>query len=396
MAYIKINVTKATIVDQTNQTKREYLMGSIPIHQIEEFLKVDRYAPDTNPGGYQRKRDNAHMKKLIGHFSYNSSLFTVPINLGHRETNTIFTPDPEINELEHPTDVPGKLELHMKVDGFKDDYIWIIDGQHRMYAMIDAYKANPVKYKDFSCPFILHLGSDQEYERNTFNAANSQKSIETGLKAHNAALQSSENVKFTLSDDRKRTTTKVANIVLEDEIWSDVLARPNQTSQGTLIRYAAFLQALRPLQSQDSLTTLAPSTGNEQYDSDQNIAKLAALLKTYWKGIQLCMPEAFNKALDYAVQSSQGVALLMSAYPTLYSGMKEADKNPESAASVAEIIRVPLLSISGENKDRKRVTGLNYWEKSPYGGVKRMTREDQMETQEWFKNAIRSSIPRVQ
>ena len=156
--------------DWMSQKGRQIAIGSIPVSVLANLFEVDRFSQD-NPEGYQRVATEGRVNALKRDLEHDRVDLPTAILLNMREFNI-------------STHFDGLSDRYELVLG-KDDRLYVVDGQHRVEALVRLYRENPgsqEKWGRFAIPFVCLLGADRDGEMNEFHVVNSNaKSIGTGL-----------------------------------------------------------------------------------------------------------------------------------------------------------------------------------------------------------------------
>ena len=276
--------------DWISKEGRQVAIGSIAVSVLDELFQVDRLTPE-NAEGYQRVPTQNRVNSLKRDLKACEVDLPTAILLNFRE----------FDRTEHIDESTQKAELilHSK------DRLYVVDGQHRVEALISLYKEASEEWGSYSVPFVCLLGADRHGEMTEFFVVNDNaKSIGTSLAYEllTRRAQSSEAVKNHLIETGKgwlKAAGSLTHRVSETDIWQRKIQFPGQAKRGTLITNNGMMTSLRPLLEQPGYFQ---SIANE--DQQLNV------LNTYWKGIKLVVPEVMNDPQAYNLQRTLGVSAL--------------------------------------------------------------------------------------
>jgi DGQHR domain-containing protein len=333
--------------DWTSKSGRQIAIGSIPVSDLAELCEVDRLEPG-NQDGYQRVPTQNRISAL------RRDLQTNRVDL----PTAILTNLRDFDADRHLDGTGPHFELVLD----HTNRLYIVDGQHRVGALIDLYNENKEKWGDYALPFVCLLGADRDGEMNEFHVVNSNaKSIGTGLAYEllKRRAESSEVVKDRLVETGRAWVGAAAALtskLSETTIWCDKIQFPGQSKTGTLLTNNGMVTSLRPLVDQPGYFKMS---GEKQQ---------LEILNAYWEGVNLVLPEVMGNPEKYNLQRTLGVtalhAVLVNVLAVMGSqeGVSVLDPN-----SYAKVMESPFNELGGYNKQGEWVVGSDFWKRGNEG-----------------------------
>lgn len=333
--------------DWMSQKGRQIAVGSIKVSVLARLFDVDRLTPD-NPEGYQREATIGRVNDLRRDLE--SSRVDLPtailLNLRKFDRST------------HISESSGLTELMLGTD----DSLYVVDGQHRVEALVSLFKVNEDRWGECAIPFVCLLGADQGGEMTEFHVVNSNaKSIGTGLAYEllKRRADSSAAVRDRLTETGRAwvqaagsLTDKLAKV----DIWRDRIQFPGYSKRGTLITSNGMTTSLRALVEQ-------PGYFQSIADSDLQVRILSA----YWEGIKLVIPEAMEDPERYNLQRAIGVTAIHSALVNVLAIMGSKGLSVLDPAKFAGVVERPFKELGGSNADGVWVQGADFWKRGNEG-----------------------------
>ena len=332
--------------DWTSQQGREIAIGSITVGVLNELFEVDRLNQE-NPNGYQRiptmNRVNSLKRDL------NSCRVDLPtaILLNLREYN--------------PAIHLSRFNEHSELALQSGDKLYIVDGQHRVEALIALYKDEPNKWGTYAIPFVCLLGADRDGELTEFYVVNDNaKSIDTGLALEllKRRADNSDSARAYLVETGKawmRDAVGLTHKLEETEIWRGRILAPGQSKAKTLITNNGMVTSLRPLVDQPGYFKMS---GEEQQ---------VKILNAYWEGMKKVAPDVFNNPEKYNLQRTLGVIALHAVLVNVLAIIGSQGKSVLDSDNHASIMEKPLNELGGYNKQGEWVVGTDFWKRGNEG-----------------------------
>jgi DGQHR domain-containing protein len=186
--------------------------------------------------------------------------------------------------------------------------IYIVDYQHRMKGLelaIDTMGANDLR--DFQIPFVLMANATHYEEIRQFFLINTkQKRVDTDLALALMQTMASEADEAELINlvgpgnrykiRASRMTFKIA--ALESGVWTTRIQEPNNPTPEAVVRVKSFVDSLRPMISTRSVV-------HDRSDDD-----LVQIISSYWMGISLLVPTAFQSPTEFSIQRAIGLYVM--------------------------------------------------------------------------------------
>lgn len=336
----------------TSRQDRQLAIGSISVLILDKLFKVDRRSPD-NQEGYQREAVKARVNSLKQVLQNRRVDLPTAILLNLRD----FDRDRHIQSIQSTVPADRLVELRL----CSGDRLYIVDGQHRVEALLSLFKEDREKWGDYSLPFVCLLGADRDGEMNEFHVVNSNaKSIGTGLAQELLRQRAGlEGVKEYLTETGKVWIANAGILtkkLSESEIWRGRIQYPGQRKGNTLITNNGLTTSLRLLVEQ-------PGVFQALNDKDQQ----ARVLNAYWEGIGQVLPEVMRDPEEYNLQRTLGVTALHAVLVNVLAIMMSKGHSVFDPAKYAEIMRVPLEQLSGQTPEGVEVEGTAFWKRGAEG-----------------------------
>ena len=336
--------------DWTSRPDRQLAIGSISVSILSKIFEVDRRSPENNKEGYQREAIKTRVDALKRGLESQRVDLPTAILLNLRD----------FDRDRHMESVQFMVTDYLLLSS--EDRLYIVDGQHRVEALLALFKGDQEKWGDYSLPFVCLLGADRDGEMNEFHVVNSNaKSIGTGL-AQELLKQRAENsvgVREYLVETGKvwiADAGKLTEKLSQSEIWRDRIQYPGQKRGNTLITNNGLTTSLRPLVEQ-------PGFFQALSDKEQQ----AKVLNAYWEGIRQVLPEVMRNPEEYNLQRTLGVSALHAVLVNVLAIMTSRGYSVFDPAQYAEIMREPLEQLSGQTQGGVEVEGIAFWKRGPGG-----------------------------
>ncbi|MDE2686683.1 MAG: DGQHR domain-containing protein [Chloroflexota bacterium] len=333
--------------DWTSENGRQIAIGSISTAILAQLYEVDRLTPD-NKAGYQRQPIRSRVNSLKRDLEAGRVDLPTAVLLNFRE----------YEDNEHLSKADGTPHLILRAN----EKLYLVDGQHRIEALVSLYEDAPEKWANYSVPFVCLLGSDRDGEMTEFFVVNyNAKSIGTSLAYEllKRRAESSEEVSNHLIETGKlwlRTAGSLTDRLAETEIWRSRIQFPGDPRKGTLITNNGMTNSLRPLVEQ-------PGYFQSIADERQQIRVLIA----YWEGIKQIVPEVMAEPEAYNLQRTLGVSALHAVLVNVLAIMGSRGLSVLEPSKYAEIISKSLNELGGTNKQGEYVVGTDFWKRGADG-----------------------------
>ena len=332
--------------DWTSRKGREIAIGSITVEVLQEVFTVDRLKP-ANPEGYQRIPTPNRVNSLKRDLDRCRVDLPTAILLNLRDYDT----------GSHLVRSNGHSELVLQ----SGDKLYVVDGQHRVEALIDLYKEDPGKWGAYAIPFVCLLGADRDGELTEFYVVNDNaKSIDTGLALEllKRRADSSESARTFLVETGKawmREAVALTHKLEETELWRGRIRAPGQSKAKTLISNNGMVTSLRPLVDQPGYFKMS---GEEQQ---------VKILNAYWEGMKRVVPDMFGDPEKYNLQRTLGVIALHAVLVNVLAIIGSRGNSVLDPDNYASIMEKPLNELGGYNKQGEWVVGTDFWKRGNEG-----------------------------
>jgi DGQHR domain-containing protein len=284
---MKLNVLEGQTTDQGTQV----VTSVIKVKDLVENYDVDVFDHEkgrAGKGGYQRKANQARIKKLAKLLS--EIKVTIPTAI--------------LGNIRNP------IEKVIKFDNFGASVInftspvMIIDGQHRVASFAEVYNNHEFygvdqnKFGEIKLFISLLWNASLQEEINQFYVVNSNaKSIPTGNKLELEAYIGS-------GDDLISELVDLTWALDKSDTWKGKIKFPN--SSNGLIPNSGVVSSLKNVFNDSNLKKLS-------FDQKLN------LLNAVWGGVRMVLPGCFKNPEKYTLQKGIGVNTIHGLIPDIYS-----------------------------------------------------------------------------
>ena len=324
----------------------ETLTGQpLAIGVISAGALVDRYViprrDARNKTGYQREVSVTRVNRLM------KDLRTRRVDLPTSVLVNLRQFDRAINVAQGPSGTGLKL-------GPKDK-LHIVDGQHRVEALVRLVEEDAEKWSSFQLPVVFMLGATERDEIKQFYIVNSTaKSVRTDL-ALDLLKQRAEtdpSVMEALTESgetwKVRGQQLVEDLERSSSIWRGRVRFPGDAAAGTTIGSSGLVGSLKPLLTTAYFGSIAP-------------ANQVAILSGYWEGIKSVIPEAFREPTEYSVQKSVGVQILNGLLVPVLEYVRSKGDSVLEPSSYERAMSDALTEIEGDTSNGDVARGAEFW-----------------------------------
>jgi len=328
------------------QKNINFFVTAIKASELLHFISVDYWRED-NPGGYQRPITQRRLMKAVKYLLYEDGIFPTSILVNVRG-KVDFRPACSLD---------GFGELGVLTIPEESLPLWIIDGQHRVYAIFLAMKEDP-QFEDFAIPVSILTFDNRYQEMKQFYIVNNrQKAVSTGLaQQHLRQMISKEGIDEVLSHEirKKVIAAEVLPIVdilrtEESSPWYGKVWMPSSAtkSKNWIISQTSLADSLGMM--------MRKFTEKECNEIKKDIKTYALHLINYWNALKEIFPEAFESPQDYTIQKTIGCYAFHLIFPEIYRLCKKRnDLSKEEMKSILnEMFEAFKNSIGLEKMDSK-------------------------------------------
>ena len=332
--------------DWISQKDREIAIGSIKVETLQELFTVDRLNA-ANPEGYQRIPTANRVNSLKRDLDSCRVDLPTAILLNLRDYNA------ERNLV--------RSNSHAELILLNGNKLHIVDGQHRVEALIALYKEDPSKWAEYAIPFVCLLGADRDGELTEFYVVNDNaKSIDTGLALEllKRRADNSESARTYLVETGRawmREAVALTHKLNETEVWRERILFPGQSKARTLVTNNGMVTSLRPLVDQPGYFKMS--------GEDQQVR----ILNAYWEGMKKVAPGVFGDPEKYNLQRTLGVIALHAVLVNVLAIIGSQGKSVLDPDNYASIMEKPLNELGGYNKQSEWVVGTDFWKRGNEG-----------------------------
>ena len=293
---------------ELNQNGTIFYLTSIKAKQLDEleqagYLKVERYQHQEEEDAYQRIEDKKRTKdlaefltedkddKIVARILPGSTIFNFPdkrdLTFDDKTKTLIIKDNPKIN---------------------------IVDGQHRIIGLLNAYR-NSNKKLNFELPVTIISGFDKFQEAAQFLIINrKQKGVSTDLTLtvlHEVQQNKTKDLVKRLRNILKVDAWKLDGTAIamdlndsNDNPWRNHILRPNE-ERSNLKKIGRKWIPIRQAGFVDTLRYFCSAARTDE-------ASRVDFLKRFWNGVSTIYPKAFDDdtGKNYILMSGNGVGVL--------------------------------------------------------------------------------------
>ena len=317
----------------------------LAIGVISAGALVDRYViprrDARNKTGYQREVSVTRVNRLM------KDLRTRRVDLPTSVLVNLRAYDRDQNIVRGPEGRGLKL-------GPKDK-LHIVDGQHRVEALVRLVEEDPDKWEGFQLPVVFMLGATERDEIKQFYIVNSTaKSVRTDL-ALDLLKQRAESDPTVMEALTERGETwkvrgqqLVEDLERSSNIWRGRVRFPGDAARGTTIGSAGLVGSLKPLLTTAYFGSITP-------------ASQVAILGAYWEGIKAVIPESFREPTEYSLQKSVGVQILNGLLVSVIEYVRSRGDSVLEPLSYEKAMSEALTEIEGDTSNGDVARGAEFW-----------------------------------
>lgn len=318
----------------------------LAIGVISAGALVDRYViprrDSRSKTGYQREVSTARVNRLM------KDLRTRRVDL---PTSVLVN----LRDYDASRNLVSSIDGGVKLVLNDDDRLHIVDGQHRVEALVRLVEEDADKWSTVQLPVVAMLGASERDEIKQFYVVNSTaKSVRTDL-AFDLLKQRAESdpsVMDALIENGETWKVRGQQLVEDLEksslLWRGRVRFPGDVAAGTTIGSAGLVSSLKPL-----LAT--------PYFGSITQTNQVAILSAYWTGISLVIPEAFVEPTEYAVQKSVGVQILNGLLVAVLEYVRSTGESVLEPESFAKAMSEALTEIEGDTGGGDVARGAEFW-----------------------------------
>jgi len=189
--------------------------------------------------------------------------------------------------------------------------------------------------RNFQIPFVLMADATHYEEIRQFFLVNTkQKRVDTDLALalmQTMASEADEAELMNLVGPGNRYKIRASRMTfdiaaLQAGVWATRVEQPNNPTPEAVVKVKSFVESLRPIISTRSVV----------YDRSDD--ELVQIISSYWSGMQLLLPTAFQNPTEYSIQRAIGLYVMhrvaaIRVFPIC------VDMDDFSSANVANILR---------------------------------------------------------
>jgi DGQHR domain-containing protein len=243
-----------------------------------------------------------------------------------------------------------------------DEKLHVVDGQHRIAALVNLIEEDPEKWEDFEIPFVSMLGADELEEMTQFYVVNSTaKSVRTDLAFDLLKQRAEADPLLHENLEGSGQSWKVKGQTLTEELnrtslWRGLIRFPGEPKGSAIIGSASVVNSLRPLLSNPYFERI--TTPNQ-----------IKVLDAYWRGIQLVMPEPFVDASEYTIQKGLGTTVMHGLLVIVLEHVRAMGRSVVEAQPYADLLDRVLMDLQGDTPTGDVVSGEQFWRTGSEGAV---------------------------
>jgi DGQHR domain-containing protein len=297
--------------------------------------------------GYQRPVSPARVNKLVGDLVAHRVDLPTALLLNIRD----------FNEERHLVEENGTLLFR------PDGPLYVVDGQHRIAALVQLVERAPETWCDFPISFVCLLGANEFQEMTEFYVVNSTaKSVRTDLAYDLLRQRAEEDPSLRQALLEQGEYWKVEGKLITEQLtdtsplWKDRVRFPGEPLGETLISSSGMVSSLRPI-----LVT--------PYFEAISMSDRVKVLTAYWAGISNVLPEPFRDPLRYALQKATGVQVMHKLLIVLIESLRSKSDSVLDPKSYESLLHGPLLHLEGDTASGDTVRGADFWRAGAAGAA---------------------------
>ena len=253
--------------------------------------------------------------------------------------------------------------LYFNVSNASVQVFNVVDGQHRLRALEQLALEDYESWHSYKIPFVCMIGADEYDEMQQFYVVNSTaKAVKTDLAYDLLKQQVVKNPNLfeelvAQNRDWQVKGQEITELLFQDsEVWKKRIRFANEGIGETTITSSALVNSLKPM--------LAP---NQYAFRSLEVHDQVRIIDSYWRGVQLSLPEPFEHPRSFALQKGPGVYALHNVFGRVFEYLRAEGQSVYEPESFAEVMREPLLGLEGETAGGEVVSGAEFW--SSRGGA---------------------------
>jgi DGQHR domain-containing protein len=311
-------------------------LTALPISELD-FCSIDKWDPRRTGEwkGYQRGLVQKKIRSLAEYLERDDGILPVAGLLNVRKRKTLIYSGPKTSKPSI-----GKLAIP------DDTRLWVVDMQHRLEGIREAYSKGFLD--QFSVPVLITEGLSEVKEAAQFYVINTQSKRMGVDLTRRLLIEHGEIRDITDVPEWELKAVQIAirlNHGIKSNPWYGRIREPEaERMRDHVATEKSFVPSLKWL-----LT--APKARNR---SPRHLAKFLA---SYWEGIRLNMPRAFETPRSYLIQKTPGFMAFHRLAPFVYR------RHPDSPASTYTKLFAPLAGDSH--------FGEKFWSAKNQKGAKR-------------------------
>lgn len=334
-------IYECPVVENTTVTGQPMVVGVISAGALADLHVVPRRNA-RNKTGYQREVSVSRVNKLVKDLRLRRVDLPTLVLVNFRD----FDSDTNLVRGEN-----GTLKLALS-DG---DRLYVVDGQHRVEALVRLLDEDYEKWENVQIPFGCMLGAKERDEMRQFYVVNSTaKSVRTDL-ALDLLKQQAESdpaVMEMLTENgetwKVRGQQLVEDLEKNSPLWRGRVRFPGDPPGTATIGSAGLVSSIKQL--------LATPYFGSITEHNQ-----VAILSAFWEGVHIVIPEAFGEPSDYTIQKSVGVAVLHGLLISVLEYIRSTGQSVLEPDSYAGALEKALSNIEGDSRNGDPVRGSDFW-----------------------------------
>jgi DGQHR domain-containing protein len=220
---------------------------------------------------------------------------------------------------------------------YPDEPLQVVDGQHRIAGLRYAIEEkNRADLAELEIPFVIMEEPDRIEEMNQFRVVNgTAKSVRTDLVnailTATAAARGEEAIKD--SDRWKVVATRAIDTLNKEpnSPWYGLILMPDDAGSpnskdgtGKIVRATSFMTSIKPVYEFLRKFNFLTKCNN----TEEEAAEVYKVLASYWKALQLVVPEPFEEPNKHVIQKTPGLfslhkLLVADLLPNMFRGHRE-------------------------------------------------------------------------
>lgn len=351
----KLKVPVEVSSDPLQKANVKIAVGLMYFSDLDARLRVPNLDPVTREG-YQRPPSRTRINQLVNDLEANRADLPTAMLLNLRGAPGA------IQDIERKlSKQDGQTYLVLE----PDDYLYVVDGQHRGLAVHELMRENPDRWGRQQVPVVIMLGAPELKEMTEFHIVNSTaKSVPTSLAYDLLKRRADSDPSLIDALEEHGQAWKVHAQRLTEElqhrslIWGGRIQMAAETKGNTVITSSGMINSLQPVLGVHFIAGLP-------------LADQFKVVDAFWGGVRRVLQTPFEKPQEYSLQKSVGVITLHLVLPDALERVRSDGGNGAvvDPAAFADVLREPLEQLEAVNGQGVNVRGEEFWKVGQEGAA---------------------------